>query len=271
MGERWNRSDRFRPDELDGDATAGEQAEVMATARELEWLAATDDIAPSAGFADRVMVAVAAEPTPRPVRAAASAARRGALFGVLAAFGDVWRVATTGGRPLAVRAPAMAVVALVLVASLGAGALGVGALSGLVNRPDQSPEPTPVTSPGPPTLVAEPVAEHDTVAVSSAEPEPGRQREPGCRREPPGERHPEGDGDARGGGIARGDGARDAAPDADATTDGDARRRPLAEAHRDTQARGGRLGGLRQPRRLGRAVPRHLRPRRRSPVLGWRS
>ena len=47
MGERWTRPDRFRPDELEGDVSAGEQAQVMATARELEWLAAADDIAPS--------------------------------------------------------------------------------------------------------------------------------------------------------------------------------------------------------------------------------
>ena len=131
MGERWTRPDRFRPDELDDDATAGEQARAMATARELEWLAATDDVAPSAGFADRVMAAVAAEPTPRPVAAAASAARRGAILGVLAAFGDLWRVAWTGGRPMAVRAPAMALVVVVMAATLGAGALGVGALGGL--------------------------------------------------------------------------------------------------------------------------------------------
>jgi hypothetical protein len=78
MGERWTRPDRFRPDELDADTSAGDQARVMATARELEWLAATDDVAPSAGFADRVMTAVAAEPTPRPDVAAASSARRGA-------------------------------------------------------------------------------------------------------------------------------------------------------------------------------------------------
>ncbi len=50
MGERWTRPDRFRPDELEGDLAPGEQAEMIATARELEWLAATDDVAPSTGF-----------------------------------------------------------------------------------------------------------------------------------------------------------------------------------------------------------------------------
>jgi hypothetical protein len=154
MGERWTRPDRFRPDELDGDATAGDQARLLATARELEWLAITDDIAPSADFADRVMAAVAAEPTPRPIAAAASAARRGAILGVFAAFGDLWRVAWTGGRPMAVRVPAVALVVVVLAASLGAGALGVGALSGLLDRPGETAPPTQVESASP--VVASP-------------------------------------------------------------------------------------------------------------------
>jgi len=154
MGERWSQPDRFRPDELDGDATAGEQARVMATARELEWLAVADDITPSAGFADRVMAAVVAEPTPRPVVAAASAARRGAILGVFAAFGDLWRIAWTGGRPLAVRGPAMAIVVVVLAATLGAGALGVGALSGLLDRQGETVPPTQVASPS--LIVASP-------------------------------------------------------------------------------------------------------------------
>ena len=108
MGERWSRPGHLRADEVEDGLTPGEQAQVMAAARELESLAAATDIAPGAGFSDRVMAAVAAEPTPRPMKAAASAARRGAVLGVLAAFGDLWRVAWTGGRPLAARAPAMA-------------------------------------------------------------------------------------------------------------------------------------------------------------------
>jgi hypothetical protein len=178
MGETLGRPDRFRPDELDGDATAGEQARAMATARELEWLAATDDVAASAGFTDRVMAAVAAEPTPRPVTAAASAARRGAFLGVFAAFGDLWRVAWTGGRPLAVRAPAMALVVVVLAGTLGAGALGVGALGGLLDRPDETSRPSPAASPSPlvasptpsPTPSASPEASDSPEASESPEP-----------------------------------------------------------------------------------------------------
>jgi len=174
MGERWTRPDRFRPDELDPSAAVGDQARAMATARELEWLAATDDVAPSAGFADRVMAAVAAEPTPRPVAAAASAARRGAILGVLAAFGDLWRVAWTGGRPLAVRGPAMALVVVILAATLGAGALGVGALGGLLDRSAETAPPTPIATPR--TVVASPSPSPSPSASPemSESPEPSR-------------------------------------------------------------------------------------------------
>lgn len=172
MGERWTRPDRFRSDELEGDLTAGEQAEMIATARELEWLAATDDVAPSAGFADRVMTAVAAEPTPRPMTAAASAARRGAFLGVLAAFGDLWRVAMTGGRPMAVRAPAMALVLVILAGTLGAGALGVGALSGLLDGSRETPPPSQVTSPSPAVPSGSPSPSPSPSASPSPSPSP---------------------------------------------------------------------------------------------------
>jgi hypothetical protein len=169
MGERWTRPDRFRPDEI-GDVTSGEQAEAMATARELEWLAATDEVAPSTGFADRVMAAVSAEPTPRPVSAAAAAARKGAVLGVLAALGDLWRVAWSGGRPLAARAPAIMLVLLLVLGTIGVGAVGVGALAGLLDRPMASPVPTQVTSPSPP--VASPSVSPSPSPSPSASPVP---------------------------------------------------------------------------------------------------
>jgi len=176
MGEGWSRPDRFRPDELDGDATAGDQARVMATARELEWLAVVDDITPSGGFVDRVMAAVVAEPTPRPVVAAVSAARRGAILGVFAAFGDLWRIAWTGGRPLAVRAPAMALVVVVLAATLGAGALGVGALGGLLDRPSETTPATQLASPSP--IVASPSPSPSPTASPSVSPDASESPEP---------------------------------------------------------------------------------------------
>ena len=189
MGERWTRPDRFRSDELGEDATAGEQAQIMATARELEWLAAADDVAPTTGFADRVMAAVAAEPTPRPVSAAASAARRGAFLGVLTALGDLWRVAWTGGRPLSARAPAMALVVVLMAATVGAGALGVGALGGLLNRPDVTPPP--LTSPSPAIPTPSPSPSISPAPSGSPAPSPSPARTPEPTETPEAERTPE--------------------------------------------------------------------------------
>ncbi len=187
MGERPTRPDRFRPGELAGGTSAGDDARILATARELEWLAAADDVGPSAGFADRVMAAVAAEPTPRPVAAAATAARRGAPLGVLAAFRDAWRVAWTGGRPLAVRAPAMALVVVVMAATLGTGALGVGAVAGLLGAPSQSPEPTPLVSPSPPLVSPSPSPSPSPAPTGTPgpadTPEPSPTLEPGSSPE----------------------------------------------------------------------------------------
>lgn len=180
MGDRWISPDRFRPDELEPGASAGEQAEALAVARELEWLAATDDVAPGPGFADRVMVAIAAEPTPRPIAAATAAVRSGRIVGVWAAFVDLWRVAWTGGRPLAVRLPAMALVVVIAAGVLGAGALGAGALAGLVDRSQSSPSPVvtpspvlPSTTPAPsPSPSASPSAVPSASPAESGSPEP---------------------------------------------------------------------------------------------------
>ncbi|HEY5495553.1 MAG TPA: hypothetical protein VIK16_02765 [Candidatus Limnocylindrales bacterium] len=139
--------DRFRPGELDdADLGPGAEAELLGTARELEWLAAADDVGPSPDFADRVMAAVSREPAPRPIAAALGAARRRSPLAALAALGDLWRVAFTGGRPFAVRLPAMALVALLVVGSVGVGAIGAGAFVGLLGR---APDATPALSPSP--------------------------------------------------------------------------------------------------------------------------
>ena len=139
--------DRFRPGELDdADLGPGAETELLGTARELEWLAAADDVGPSADFADRVMAAVSREPAPRPIAAALGAARRRSPLAALAALGDLWRVAFTGGRPFAVRLPAMALVALLVVGSVGVGAIGAGAFVGLLGR---APDATPALSPSP--------------------------------------------------------------------------------------------------------------------------
>ena len=192
------RPGHFRPGELDAaDLGPGGEAELLGTARELEWLAASEDVGPGPGFADRVMTAVSREPTPRPVAAALVAARRRSPLAALAALGDLWRVAFTGGRPFAVRLPAMALVALLVLGSVGAGALGAGALAGLLGRmPDATPalSPSPLVPSSPPEPTASPSASASPsvspAASESAEPSgvPGSSEspEPSDALEPPG-------------------------------------------------------------------------------------
>jgi hypothetical protein len=136
----------FHPSELSGadggEPTSAELGEVLATARAIETQLGAADVHPSTGFADRVMAAVALEPKPQPAVAAGLALRRGRIGTLFAALADSWRVAFSGGRPLAVRAQAAA---FVLVAILAAGSLGgiglVGALD--VLAPNRSPSPPP--------------------------------------------------------------------------------------------------------------------------------
>lgn len=95
----------FGPDELDG--VAGVNPEELAAetrlARDIEAVAARGGTAPSAGFADRVMGAIATEPVPAPMIAAGSALRRREVGRFLGSLRDSFRVAFGGGFPIAVR------------------------------------------------------------------------------------------------------------------------------------------------------------------------
>ena len=111
---------RFDPAELGRRPAAApadaDAAGLLATARDLEAFAPERDVMPTTDFEDRVMAAIANEPPPRAVALRAawpacswrSCATRG---------GSTW----SGGRPLAVRAQAFA---LVLVAALAVGSVG---------------------------------------------------------------------------------------------------------------------------------------------------
>jgi uncharacterized membrane protein YgcG len=151
---------RFDPSEVrapgQADPPLAEQADALLAARELETLAADDAIRPTEGFEDRVMAAIAMEPAPRLVLMPAGAVRGGRVGVFVAAVGSAWRVATTGGRPLAVRAQALAFVLLVVVAAgtlTSAAAVGVGSLLGRDGGPAPSVLPAPTDSPAP-TIVA---------------------------------------------------------------------------------------------------------------------
>ncbi len=205
----------FHPSELSGPgvppATSAEIAARVATAHLLEAELAAGDVHPAAGFADRVMDAIAEEPRPQPAIAAGLAMRRGRFGTMLAALADSWRVAFSGGRPLAVRAQAAAFVIVVLVAvgSLG-GIAAVGAVNLLAPARSQVASP-PVTPPAAPTAEPPsrpPAATHRPQATetpeptetpdSSRTPRPSHSERPGETPEP--SETDDGSGGASGGG-----------------------------------------------------------------------
>ena len=123
---------RFDPAELSNDPVALTEAEIVgatAIARDLEAIAERDD-APTVGFSDKVMAAIAAEPTPKPTSVFGAALRAGRFGTAVAAVGDAWRVAFGGGRPFAVRGQALALVLVVLIGVLGLGGGAAIALPG---------------------------------------------------------------------------------------------------------------------------------------------
>ena len=89
---------RFDPAELripgEPDPTLAEQADALATARDLEALALDSGVRPTDGFEDRVMAAIAAEPAPRLVVAPAGTVRGGVVGAFLLTVRQSWAVAT---------------------------------------------------------------------------------------------------------------------------------------------------------------------------------
>ncbi len=184
------RPGQFRPGELDrADLGPGIEAELLGAARELEWLALSEDVGPGPDFVGTVMAAVSREPAPRPVAAALGAARRRSPLAALSAIGDLWRVAFTGGRPLAARFPAMALVVLLVLGSVGVGAIGAGALGGLVSRgPEATPSLSPATTASPSASSASPSPSPSPTASespeASAQPAPSQSPQPSSTLEP---------------------------------------------------------------------------------------
>lgn len=189
----------FRPEEIEDEALSSdsigpgpERADLLAGARDLEWLAAGSDVRPSAGFTDRVMATLADEPLPAPAIAVGSAVREGRLAAVAAAFGDFWRVAWSGKRPLAVRIQA---IAIVLVVAVGVAAAGGGAILGAWNAlnplgppvgasasPDETTSTSPEPSPEPteqPSGSPETTPTNEPTTVPSATPSPRATQEAG--------------------------------------------------------------------------------------------
>jgi hypothetical protein len=223
----------FHPSELDGIGQGAGSADLLATARELERLDG-GAIRPSDGFTDRVLAAIGSEPLPRPMTVAGLAARQGRLGTMLAALRDTWHVAWSGGRPVAVRAQAMAFVLLLIVAVGSVSGLAtVGAYNTLFppsSPPSMQPNPTnptrqETTAPPEPTETTAPAA--PTVAPTPTEtpeptdtPEPGKtpeaQKTPGHTERPERTETPEPDNTPEpsddAGHSGNGDGRGDAAP-----------------------------------------------------------
>jgi hypothetical protein len=160
---------RFRPDELsdpDRQITPAEQAAALAAARELEQSLPADAVRPSTDFGERVMAALASEPTPRPVGFLTRLHLRPGIVGLIASVREAWSVAARGaGRPIASRGMALAYVLAIAVLGLsltGVAAIGTAGALGLLS-PDRSPassitSPEPLTSPSvtPPSSVSQP-------------------------------------------------------------------------------------------------------------------
>ena len=158
-----DRRSRFDPSELELELDH-EAAGLLATARALEAYAESTPAAPSSGFEDRVMAAIATEPLPRPTT----------RHGLLAMLRDAWAGAFGPGRPLAVRAQAFA---LLLVVAVAVGSLGSLAAVGAARllSPDQlppiatpSPTPSPIPTPSPSPSPSVSPSPSPTVAPSTA-------------------------------------------------------------------------------------------------------
>jgi hypothetical protein len=177
----------FHPSELGDVADPLASADLLLIARELERLDG-GPIRPSDGFTDRVLAAIGSEPLPAPMAVAGLAARQGRFGAMAAALRDTWHVAWSGGRPVAVRAQAMAFVLLLLVAVGSVGAVTtVGALNALF-PPTTSPSPTlPVVDPSPqPARTAEPTEtpEPTKSPEPTDSPEPTETTKPGGTTKP---------------------------------------------------------------------------------------
>src|SRR4051812_10190127 len=147
----------FGPDELPLEsADAANLATSLRIGRELDQFAADTSVEPGADFTTRVMAAVVQEPAPRPVAAAGRAVAAGRPLGFLAALRDSWRVATSGGRPAAIRAQALAFVLLAFLTVGGVAGFAGAAALGLLD-PDDVPQPSPIVTPSPtPTISPSP-------------------------------------------------------------------------------------------------------------------
>lgn len=168
----------FRPQEFGGegsDVNGREIADAVRAAKALEEAMPADVGRPITPFTDRVMAAVAAEPAPRVAGFLGGLRAAPGLASFVGSVRAAWStIGTAEGRPLGVRAAALAYVLAVMLAVVsvtGAGALGTAGALGLLSG-DRSPTPS-LVSPSPlqspePSVVPEP--SESPLSSDSAEP-----------------------------------------------------------------------------------------------------
>jgi uncharacterized membrane protein YgcG len=155
---------RFHPAEIDLELDELSRG-LVETARDLELYAATGLAAPTVGFEDRVMAAIAVEPMPRPTRG----------LGFVATVREAWAIAFGAGRPIAMRAHALALLLLLAVAvgSVGSVAVvGASRLLGPAVPPPTTPSPAPslLPSPSPAPTSPPPIVSPTPAATPSPRP-----------------------------------------------------------------------------------------------------
>jgi hypothetical protein len=137
-----------QPDEL-GDADGMDVQDAMRVGNRLNEAMDEVPITTREGFSDRVMTALAGEPTPGTTGFLAPLRRRGFLAGLGESVRQAW-ASVGSGRPMLGRSAALAYVLAVLIAGIslaGAATVGTAGALGLFD-PASTPSPAP-TTPGP--------------------------------------------------------------------------------------------------------------------------
>lgn len=148
---------RFGPDEL-GETEGSELDDALEAVGALEVAASDAPAMPGAAFSDRVMAALADEPSPAPTGFLIPLRHRGLLAGFRESVRQAW-ASLGAGRPAFARAAALAYVLVVVIAGTsiaGLATLGAAGALGLLGPHESvtpSPEPTvaPVFTPTPQT------------------------------------------------------------------------------------------------------------------------
>jgi negative regulator of sigma E activity len=184
----------FHPSELadaDRQLADGDLASAWSTARELESALPNETPGPRAGFADRVMAAVAREPVPRPAGFLAALRARPDPGGLASSVVEAWRVAR-GGRGWPARSRGLALAYVLAVALIGASLTGLAAYgaAGALGFLDADASPTPTVLP---TL--QPTPEASPSPTPTPSPEVTSSPEPSETVEPTGSHDPEGTDD----------------------------------------------------------------------------